>query len=264
MLFRSNGTPTADAVNQFISATPSILDQYEQFRNYGISDLKSVGLAEDYFDKVGDEYTTYADNTINDIFGAGASDSFDKATKQQFATALINGDITREGLRTQLANSDFNKKQEAITMAGTYENLYGLSHDDATALAAKLVGANYTGPGKVDDALFAQAQSYYKRNLLNQGAANQDILTAAANQPGAENLKYFKDNPNLLTIYKNVGDTVRNNHGGAGGQYGYYNGAPILKAAELDKLFSTMGTDVIMGNSAGSRDNFIEIGRAHV
>ena len=59
----------------------------------------------------------------------------------------------------------------------------------------------------------------------------------------------------MLTIYKDVGETKAYKAAGAGGQYGYYQGIPILKASEVDEVFDKMGTDYIQGNAPDRLDN---------
>ena len=133
-------------------------------------------------------------------------------------------------------------------MAGILSSVYGQDQNTAIQNARDLYQGTST-----DSAL----TSHYNQLLTDPNKAITDILTERANASDAATNPYFQQNPDALSLYKNVGNTIQTVNGGAGGQYGYYQGKPILKASEVDQLFNDMGTDYIRGNAAGKADNDI-------
>lgn len=244
-------------VKKYLEAEDNLMDEYESFRKYGI-DPTLAGA--DYFSKVGDSYNTYTDTTINDILGTGAASQMSAETKQNIVDNLLAGNVTREELVKTFQESGANKNQEASRIANLYVQAFGGDAEDAKALYAKLTGATYTGTGKVDPEIYNRAKEKFDKALTSESEANAGItslIKEAANTSGAETRKFFTDNPDLLTVYKDVGETKAFSNAGTGGQYGYYKGIPVLKASEVDEVFDKMGTDYIQGNAPDRLDNDI-------
>ncbi len=253
------GEYTPEAVKRYTETEEDLLNEYETFMKKGIDPTKS-GLSTDYFSTVSNLYGSNVDSTINDVFGAGASDAFTAEQKQNFVDQLVSGETTREDVKQAFTTSNANKNQEASRIANIYAQAFGGDTEDAKALYAKLMGTTYTGTGKVDDEVYNKAKSVFDKSLTSETDAQKGItslIKEAANKSGAESQKFFTDNPDLLTIYKDVGDTKFFNAAGTGGQYGYYKGIPVLKASEVDEVFDKMGTDYISGNAPDRLDNDI-------
>lgn len=202
------------------------------------------------------QYTT--NQTLNNVLGK------DSANYKQDNTTLINdlitGRITREQYEQQVQNSQANVNQEASRLAGLYTQLKGGDTDDARAFYAALVGARYSGPGQVDPELLSKAKDELKGSLKSESDSNRvitGIIKDAAAKPNASELTFFKENPDLYTVYSPVGETKRFDNAGTGGQYGYYRGIPIIKASEADEVFDKMGSDYIVGNAPDRLDNDI-------
>ena len=193
--------------------------------------------------------TAYSTKAGTDIFGSDytAPTGFD-AFKSALDKKLQTGEITTSDYTNQLQNSTYNKAQEANRLAGIAKSLYGMSDVEAAQLAKDVY------QGKTTDNPLA---SHYRDLLTDSNKAISDILTERANAPDATTNPYFQENPDALTIYKKIGSTIETSNAGAGGQYGYVNGKPILKASEVDEVFNKMGTDYISGNAADRLDNDI-------
>lgn len=241
------------------------LDVYEVLGKKGIAveDIlaKNPNLTAEqvsaYIDKVPDLYGEYVNNTFDSVFGSGTSASISDEYKQNAINSLVTGATTRDEILKQLENSGANKQQEAQRIAASYVSMFGGTAEDAKALYARLMGAEYSGTGTVKDDIYQTAKTAFDQSLSNEDAGLETLLKKAANTEGAENLDFFKTNPSALAVYRDVGDTKFYNAAGAGGQYGYLNGIPILKASEVDQLFKDMGTDYISGNAADRADNDI-------
>lgn len=250
------GTISADTISKYLQSEPDLLNEYEAFRQYNLSP-EQTNLAPDYFSGVGGLYSQNVDKTITDILGANYVSAIPESDKQNIVNQLLTGDLSRSDVTDMFTNSAANKQQEAARIANSYVSMFGGDTEDAKALYAKLLGVNYTGTGKVDDTIFNTAKSIFDTSLTDEKAGLSSLLKTAANQEGAEDTAFFKQNPDYLAYYKDVGDTVAYSNAGAGGQYGYYDGKPILKASEVDQLFDKMGTNYIKGDSAGQLDNDI-------
>ena len=191
----------------------------------------------------------YSTKAGTDILGADyTGDASYNTFKSDLDKKLQTGQITTSDYTNQLQNSTYNKQQEAGRMAGILTSVYGMDEATATQTARDLYQGTST-----DSAL----TSHYNQLLTDPNKAITDILTERANASDAATNPYFQQNPDALSLYKNVGNTIQTVNGGAGGQYGYYQGKPILKASEVDQLFNDMGTDYIRGNAADKRDNDI-------
>ena len=257
----SKGVNVGSAIDK---ANP--LDVYELLGQKGLTAEKIVAnnpnmKLEDvnsYLANIPGLYGTSIDQTITDILGSDATSTLTTDQKQNLINNLVSGDATREDVTKLFTESSANKNQEASRIANIYAQAFGGDTEDAKALYAKLIGATYTGTGKVDDEIYNRAKSVFDKSLTSETNAQQGIyslIKEAANTSGAENQKLFTDNPDLLTLYKDVGATKSFNNAGTGGQYGYYKGIPVLKASEVDEVFDKMGTDYIQGNAPDRLDN---------
>ena len=151
------GQSGTEFVKKYLEAEDNLMDEYESFRKYGI-DPTLAGA--DYFAKVGDSYGTYADATINDIYGDGAATKMSAEQKQNIVDNLLSGNVTREELKTTFQQSGANKAQEASRIANIYVQAFGGNEEDAKALYSALTGQSYSGTGKVDPGILTMAQTF--------------------------------------------------------------------------------------------------------
>lgn len=117
--------------------------------------------------------------------------------------------------------SGANRYQEAIRFSNLAKSVYGLSTEDARKLGINLLKGTEKDEG---------ANRIYNE-LLQSGftpEVKQDLLKDAAVR--SPNSQYFKNNPDLLSIYSPLKETS-----GSTGQYGYLNNAPILNATFADQ-----------------------------
>jgi hypothetical protein len=243
------GDYTPEAIQRYTETEEDLLNEYETFMKRGIDPTKS-GLSEDYFSTVSNLYGSNVDSTINDVFGAGAADAFTAEQKQNFVDKLVSGDKTREDVKQTFATSAANKRQEAERLSKLYENAYGLSKDDSEALYAKLMGADYSGSGTVDDNTYQTAKTSFDKALGSEKDANaglSSLLSKAAKEEGAENRQYFKDNPDTFLLYDNLEQRSDDPYA----KYGEINDAAIYDANAVDKYLKQVTGDDNL-NSASS------------
>lgn len=244
------------------------LDVYELLGSRGLTTQDILGKnpnlkqadVDAYMAKIPSLYGTSVDQSITNVLGADAASSLTAEKKQNIIDNLVSGKTSREEVLKMLQESGANKNQEASRIANLYVQAFGGDAEDAKALYAKLTGATYTGTGKVDPEIYNRAKEKFDKALTSESEANAGItslIKEAANTSGAETRKFFTDNPDLLTVYKDVGETKAFSNAGTGGQYGYYKGIPVLKASEVDEVFDKMGTDYIQGNAPDRLDNDI-------
>lgn len=191
--------------------------------------------------------TAYSTKAGTDILGADyAGDANYNTFKSDLDKKLQTGQITTSDYTNQLQNSTYNKQQEANRMANILTSVYG--QDQATAVQ----NAKDLYAGKSTDSTLTK---YYNQLLTNPNDAITGILTEKANAADAATNPYFQKNPDLLSVYKDIGNTVQFQNAGAGGQYGYYQGIPIIKKSEIDNVFNKLGSDYIQGNAPDKLDN---------
>lgn len=243
------GDYTPEAIKRYTETEEDLLNEYETFREKGIDPTKS-GLDANYFSNVADLYGSNVDKTITDILGADAVSAFTPEQKQTLVNNLVSGDATREDVAKSFQNSTANKKQEAARIANLYASAFGGSQDDAQALYAKLIGAQYTGPGTVSDDTYTRAKTAFDKGLTSESESNvglTSLLKEAAKQEGAENRKFFQDNPELFLTYDNL--EVRSDDPWA--KYGEIHNAAIYDANAVDKYMEKIAGDENL-NSASS------------
>lgn len=202
-------------------------------------------------------YNYTANQSLNNVLGDYAQ--YYKQDNSQLINDLVSGKITREQYDQQLQNSSLNKYQEAGKIATMMTQLSGGSSQDAVALRDALLGK---GGSNVDPEILSRAKEAFNNSLSSESASNTQLgslIYDAANQEGAKNTDFFKNNPNLLARYTDISDApvVKFKHAGTGGQYNYFDGLPILKASEIDKMFNHFGTNSLMGNSSDTWDNAV-------
>ena len=243
------GDYTPEAIQRYTETEEDLLNEYETFMKKGIDPTKA-GLSEDYFSTVSNLYGSNVDSTINDVFGAGASDVFTAEQKQNFVDQLVSGDKSREDVKQAFATSAANKRQEAERLSKLYENAYGLSKDDSEALYAKLMGADYLGSGTVDDNTYQTAKTSFDKALGSERDANaglSSLLSKAAKEEGAENRQFFIENPDAFLLY----DDLEKRSDDPFAKYGEINDAAIYDANAVDKYLKQVTGDDNL-NSASS------------
>jgi hypothetical protein len=125
-----------------------------------------------------------------------------------------------EDIQKTLQESPINRYQEANTLYGILQNVYGLDEKKSSEVTNNLL------TGKDTDDKF---ENFYD-DLLKFGQSKQVtdkiLLDAAKTNP---NSQYFKDNPNAYLIYSPLKQQI-----GQTGVHGYLNNAPILNANFAD------------------------------
>lgn len=167
----------------------------------------------------GDTFTDLLTSTFGTDAAASAANLF---KPEDFANKSI------ESIQETLQNSTANKNQEALRLAGILSNVYGYDAKQAVSLARDIAD------GKVkDEGIMAVYNGLLKENALTDDLQTQLLQHIAETDPEA---KMFVDNPDLLTFYKPIGETISSPKDS--GQYGYHKNIPILNANEVDNLLA--------------------------
>lgn len=240
-------TDTKPYVDKYLAAENDILNEYESFRKYGIDPTLA---GDNYFGDVSTSYGNYSDNTINDIFGSNAANQMSAETKQNIINNLLSGKVTREELRDTFQNSGSNKAQEASRIANLYAQAFGGSDEDAKALYAELTGQPYSGTGVVDSTVLSMAQDAFKNALTSEKASDTELtklVHIAANKEGAQNRKFFQDNPDAYTTYKDIGalKAIDRNASFTGSGYGLVNDMPVIADEQFQKIKEQRGNNAM-------------------
>jgi hypothetical protein len=172
------------------------------------------------------EYLTFGSGSFLENFEKERQ-NIEKALGLQPGTLATQIDPTKLAGKSQAEIDDLyqksgaNRYQEAINVSNLAKTVYGLSNDDAKKLGLDLL----KGTSKDEN-----ANKIYN-DLLKFGytpEVKKEVLKDAAIR--SPNSQYFKDNPDLLTIYKPLEEKT-----GSTGQFGYINNAPILNANFADE-----------------------------
>lgn len=214
----------------------------------GMTSKVSDKLLGDYIAANPESAATYANSVATSVLGDNynASPAF-TTFKTDLDNQLQSGKITASQYSDQLENSTFNKNQEAGRFVNMATTVLGIPQQEAVKIARDLVSGNSAN---------SPYTNIYKTMLNNPNSGQVDFLTYAASQPNAAELEYFKNNPNLLQIYKPLGEAITTRNGGAGQTYGSIDGKPILSAAGVDAIFDKKGSNWITGD-LGKLDNNI-------
>lgn len=151
-----------------------------------------------------------------------------------------------EDIQKTLQESPINRYQEANTLYGILQNVYGLDEKKSSEVTNNLL------TGKDTDDKF---ENFYD-DLLKFGQSKQVtdkiLLDAAKTNP---NSQYFKDNPNAYLIYSPLKEQT-----GSTGQYDYFKDAPILNAnwaiknmGEKNQIIPHLGQDSEFGWMTNSK-----------
>lgn len=156
--------------------------------------------------------------------------SFSDIFKQDPYSKMSIEDIT-----SNLQQSGLNKLQAVNTLGNVAQNYFGMGEDDLASLLSGVA----SGEGKNELANKAYKE-LLETNTISNDTQNELLTAAAQYNPDAP---IFQQNPDLLTLYTPIGETSGGRN--VAGQYGYYNGAPILSADELNKM---MGNQMSKGS----------------
>ena len=167
---------------------------------------------EDQIIQLVDRYIAQSEETPDSLF-----------TKTFGAEAL--GDKSLEDIESLLKSSGVNKYQEANRLATIAQNYLGYDQDQQVDLYNRaMTGALSEGEKNIFEELL-------NTGTLSNKTANDLLSYAALTNPDSP---YFQQNPDKLALYTPLSGVITKTSdtkwGGGSGQYGYYEGAPILNA----------------------------------
>lgn len=190
------GADATQYINQFLTGNDDYINEYESLKKYGI-DPSLAG--EGYFsqDKINAAYNDFTNTNLQTVFG---DQNVPSDLKTYVADQLSTGKMTSSQALDYIQNSTQNVNQEATRIRNGLVNVLGFSTQDANNIYKALQG-DAGAAASVDPAKLSLAKGWFNAGLKDNTSVYDEMLTYAAAQPGAENSKFFQNNPELYFQY---------------------------------------------------------------
>lgn len=220
-------------------------DVYAALQSQKLESLAPLTSIQKYFTQGQEGFENRFDQILDETFGNEEERKRLEKILGMEEGALANiydpSQFSRSSLETieeTLTTGQINKIQDALIAKALGRDVFGYTDEEMKTVVSDLIS------GKEDDLIMNEVfDALRSGNRLTKDEYEEIMMKAAKEAPDS---KIFKEKPELLQLYTPLPGVVTKTSdtkwGGGSGQYGYYNGAPILNAEVANSIVGQHGS----------------------